>query len=134
MNYPIIIVNTVGVMGLCIVAKYGWKYLIPTKQYLGKTPYDNPNDNFETMHRIDSETHVIGTSDNLTSSVFDSIDGTAFNIDGAPMLNGMGGTDINGHLFGETDHIFDSNFDNDFSGNDSGIDSDFDSFSSSSHF
>ena len=134
MNYPIIFINTVGVLGLCIVAKYGWKYLIPTKQYLHTAPYDNPNDDFETMHRIDPETYAIGTLDNHTSCIREPITTPAFNIDGAPMLNGMGGTDINGHLFGETDRIFDSNFDNCFSSHASEIDAGFDSFNSSSHF
>ena len=134
MNYPIIFVNTLGVLGLCIVAKYGWKYLIPIKQYFRKAPYDNPNDDFETMHKIDSGTYAIGTLDNLTSCIREPITTPAFNIDGAPMLNGMGGTDINGHLFGETDRIFDSNFDNCFSSHASEIDTGFDSSNSSSHF
>ena len=134
MNYPIIFVNTVGVLGLCIVAKYGWKYLTPTKQYLRIAPYDNPSDDFETMHRIDPETHARGISDSLTSCIREPINSPAFNIDGAPMLNGMGGTDINGHLFGETDRIFDSNFDNCFSSHASEIDTGFDSSNSFSHF
>ena len=134
MNYPIILVNTAGVLGLCIVAKYGWKYLIPTKKYFRTAPYDNPNDDFETIHRIDPETYATGTLDNLTSCIREPITTPAFNIDGAPLLNGMGGTDINGHLFGETDRIFDSNFDNCFSSYASEIDASFDSSNSSSHF
>lgn len=134
MNYPTIAVNTLGVLGLCIVAKYGWKYLIPTKQYMPTASYDNPNDDFETMHRIDPEIYAIGTSDNLTSCIREPINTPAFNIDGALMLNGMGGTDINGHLFGETDHIFDSSFDNCFSSHASEIDTGFDGSNSSSHF